>query len=66
MVNDVVDYIRSLGVSSVELLPIHAFVDDQHLLEQGLRNYWGYNTLGFFALTRAISRVKVSMNSRNW
>lgn len=49
MVNDVVDYIRSLGVSSVELLPIHAFVDDQRLLEQGLRNYWGYNTLGFFA-----------------
>ena len=49
MVNDVVDYIHSLGVSSVELLPIHAFVDDQRLLEQGLRNYWGYNTLGFFA-----------------
>ncbi|MCE8036852.1 glycogen debranching protein GlgX [Halomonas sp. MCCC 1A11062] len=49
MVNEVVDYIRSLGVSSVELLPIHAFVDDQHLLERGLRNYWGYNTLGFFA-----------------
>ena len=49
MVNEVVDYIRSLGVSSVELLPIHAFVNDQHLLEQGLRNYWGYNTLGFFA-----------------
>ncbi|PMR73227.1 glycogen debranching protein GlgX [Billgrantia endophytica] len=49
MVNEVVDYIRSLGVSSVELLPIHAFVDDRHLLERGLRNYWGYNTLGFFA-----------------
>ncbi len=49
MVNEVVDYISSLGVSSVELLPIHAFIDDQHLLEQGLRNYWGYNTLGFFA-----------------
>ncbi|HSP57402.1 MAG TPA: glycogen debranching protein GlgX, partial [Halomonas sp.] len=49
MVNEVVDYICSLGVSSVELLPIHAFIDDQHLLERGLRNYWGYNTLGFFA-----------------
>lgn len=49
MVNEVVDYIRSLGVSSVELLPVHAFVDDQHLLENGLHNYWGYNTLGFFA-----------------
>ncbi len=49
MVNEVVGYIHSLGVSSVELLPVHAFVDDQHLLERGLRNYWGYNTLGFFA-----------------
>ncbi|WP_227370227.1 glycogen debranching protein GlgX [Halomonas sp. M20] len=49
MVSEVVDYIRSLGVSSVELLPIHAFVDDQHLQEKGLHNYWGYNTLGFFA-----------------
>jgi glycogen operon protein len=46
---DVVDYIRSLGVTSVELLPIHWFVDDDHLLEKGLRNYWGYNSLGFFA-----------------
>jgi isoamylase len=45
----VVDYIRSIGVTSVELLPIHAFVDDSHLLENGLRNYWGYNTIGFFA-----------------
>ena len=46
---EVVDYIRSLGVTSVELLPIHAFVNDSHLLEKGLTNYWGYNTIGFFA-----------------
>src|ERR1700760_4153741 len=46
---EVVDYIRSLGVTSVELLPIHAFVNDRHLLEKGLTNYWGYNTIGFFA-----------------
>jgi len=45
----VVDYIKSLGVTSVELLPIHTFVDDSHLLEKSLKNYWGYNTLGFFA-----------------
>ncbi|HVJ54900.1 MAG TPA: glycogen debranching protein GlgX [Aliidongia sp.] len=45
----VVDYIRSLGVTSVELLPIHSFVNDSHLLENGLTNYWGYNTIGFFA-----------------
>ena len=45
----IVDYIKSLGVTSVELLPIHAFVDDSHLLDKGLRNYWGYNSIGFFA-----------------
>jgi isoamylase len=44
-----VDYLRALGVTAVELLPIHEFVDDNHLLEKGLRNYWGYNTIGFFA-----------------
>ncbi len=46
---EVVDYIRSLGVTSVELLPIHAFVNDSHLLEKGLTNYWGYNSIGFLA-----------------
>jgi isoamylase len=45
----VVDYVKSLGVTSVELLPIHTFINDSHLLEQGLTNYWGYNTIGFFA-----------------
>jgi isoamylase len=45
----VVDYIRSLGVTSVELLPIHAFINDNHLLEKGLTNYWGYNSIGFLA-----------------
>ncbi|MEX6508611.1 glycogen debranching protein GlgX [Jiella sp. M17.18] len=49
MTREVVDYIRSLGVTSVELLPIHAFVDDSYLVDKGLRNYWGYNTIGFFA-----------------
>ncbi len=46
---EVVDYIRSLGVTSVELLPVHAFIDDRMLIERGLRNYWGYNSIGFFA-----------------
>ncbi|MCB8837110.1 glycogen debranching protein GlgX [Aurantimonas sp. VKM B-3413] len=49
MTREVVDYVRSLGVTSVELLPIHAFVDDSYLVDKGLRNYWGYNTIGFFA-----------------
>jgi isoamylase len=48
-VPEVIKYIKSLGVTSVELLPIHAFVNDSHLLEKGLTNYWGYNSIGFFA-----------------
>ncbi|SQI24891.1 glycogen debranching protein GlgX [Salmonella enterica subsp. arizonae] len=44
-----VDYMKSLGITSVELLPVHWFPDDQHLLDKGLKNFWGYNTLGFFA-----------------
>jgi isoamylase len=46
---EVTDYIKSLGVTSVELLPVHTFIDDSHLLEKGLKNYWGYNSIGFFA-----------------
>jgi glycogen operon protein len=46
---EVIDYIKSLGVTSVELLPIHTFINDSHLLEQKLTNYWGYNSIGFFA-----------------
>lgn len=42
-------HLKSLGVTAVELLPVHHHVHDRHLLERGLRNYWGYNTLGFFA-----------------
>ena len=48
----IVDYISSLGVTAVELLPIHTFLDDSHLAEKGLRNYWGYNSIGFFAPAR--------------
>jgi isoamylase len=45
----VIDYVKSLGVTSIELMPVHAFVNDSYLLDKGLTNYWGYNTLGFFA-----------------
>jgi glycogen operon protein len=44
-----IDYLQSLGVTAVELLPIHQFVADKHLVERGLTNYWGYNSIGFFA-----------------
>jgi glycogen operon protein len=45
----VLDYLVNLGVTSVELLPVHQFVQDSHLLDKGLRNYWGYNSIGFLA-----------------
>jgi glycogen operon protein len=45
----IIDYLKSLGVTAIELMPVHHFIDDRHLVEQGLRNYWGYNTIGFFA-----------------
>ncbi|HUG89400.1 MAG TPA: alpha-amylase family glycosyl hydrolase, partial [Planctomycetaceae bacterium] len=44
-----VSYLRDLGVTAVELLPVHHHVDDRHLVDSGLSNYWGYNTLSFFA-----------------
>jgi glycogen operon protein len=46
----VIEYLTRLGVTSVELMPVHSFVDDRQLVERGLRNYWGYNSIGFLAL----------------
>jgi isoamylase len=46
---DVIAYIKSLGMTTVELLPVHTFVNDSFLLEKKLTNYWGYNSIGFFA-----------------
>ena len=45
----VIRHFRRLGVTAIELMPVHAFVDDRYLIEKGLRNYWGYNSIGFFA-----------------
>ncbi len=45
----VVEHLTNLGVTAVELLPVHQFVQDSHLVDQGLSNYWGYNTIGFLA-----------------
>lgn len=46
---EVLRYLKSLGVTSIELMPIHAFIDEHHLARQNLRNFWGYNTVSFFA-----------------
>jgi len=45
----VIDYLHDLGITAVELLPVHQFVADRHLVDRGLTNYWGYNSIGFFA-----------------
>jgi glycogen operon protein len=44
-----IDYLTKLGVTAIELMPVHHFIADRHLVEKGLTNYWGYNTIGFFA-----------------
>jgi len=45
----VISYLKDLGITAVELMPVHHFITDKHLLDKGLSNYWGYNTIGFFA-----------------
>ena len=45
----VIEHLRRLGVTAVELMPVHQFVHDHYLIDRGLRNYWGYNSIGFFA-----------------
>ncbi len=44
-----IEYLKHLGITAVELLPVHKFINDNHLVEKGLKNYWGYNTLAYFS-----------------
>jgi isoamylase len=59
-----IEHLKSLGVTAVELMPVHSFVDDKHLIDNGLKNYWGYNSIGFLApdmrysATESISEFK--------
>ncbi|MFO7962682.1 MAG: glycogen debranching protein GlgX [Desulfobacterales bacterium] len=45
----VIEYLKELGITALELMPVHHFIHDKHLLERGLSNYWGYNSIGYFA-----------------
>ena len=54
---EILEHLRRLGVTAVELLPVHTFVNDSYLSEKGLTNYWGYNTIAFFAPTRRYASV---------
>ena len=66
----VIDHLRRVGVTAVELLPVHQFVHDAVLLTRGLRNYWGYQSIGFFAPITSTPRVEIaaarSMTSGRW
>lgn len=50
-----VDYLKKLSITAIELMPIHEFVDDKHLVDRGLRNYWGYSSINFFSPTSRYS-----------
>ena len=64
------EHLTSLGVTAIELMPVHQFVQDSTLLDKGLSNYWGYNTIGFFAPHNAYSSSGNSgsrcSSSRRW
>ena len=52
-----IEYLKKLGVTAVELLPVHEYLDDKFLIDRGLRNYWGYNTISFLAPTARYSSM---------
>ncbi len=58
-----IDYLKKLGITTIELMPIHQFLQDSHLEEKGLRNYWGYNTISFFAPHQDYASAKDSYES---
>jgi isoamylase len=49
---EILDYLKALGITSVELMPVHEFIDEEALVKRGLRNYWGYNSINFFTPMR--------------
>src|ERR1700733_9223810 len=53
----VLNHLKSLGITAIELLPVHSFITDGYLLQHNLTNYWGYNTIGFFSPTRRYASV---------
>ncbi|HSG97223.1 MAG TPA: alpha-amylase family glycosyl hydrolase, partial [Woeseiaceae bacterium] len=62
---EVVEYIRALGVTSVEMMPVHAFIDERHLADKGLRNLWGYNSISFFAPMQRFARGAADIELRD-
>jgi glycogen operon protein len=62
----VIEHLKSLNVTAIELMPVHQFLHDSRLLDLGLRNYWGYNTFGFFAPHNQYATSRASRSSSTW
>jgi glycogen operon protein len=62
--SSVIEHLRKLGVTAIELLPVHSFLDDRYLVDRGLKNYWGYNTLNFFTPARRYARSEPAAEFR--
>ena len=66
----IIEHFKQLGITAVELMPIHHFIHDKHLMDQGLRNYWGYNSIGYFAphseYASQNALVQLWLNSNKW
>jgi glycogen operon protein len=56
----VIRYLKQLGITAIELMPVHHFVNDKHLLDRGLRNYWGYNSIAYFAPESRYGRAQTA------
>jgi len=61
---DVLEYIKALGITSLELMPVHAFIDEKHLTDKGLRNFWGYNTISFFSPSTRYAKSDANLEFR--
>ncbi|CAM5249103.1 Glycogen operon protein OS=Streptomyces violarus OX=67380 GN=FHS41_001656 PE=3 SV=1 [Streptomyces violarus] len=62
----IIEHLTELGVTALELMPVHQFVNDHRLVDMGLNNYWGYNTIGFFAPHNAYAPPGATAASRCW
>jgi glycogen operon protein len=60
----VLEYLKALGITSIELMPVHAFIDENHLVEKGLRNFWGYNTISFFSPSARLAKSDAAREFR--
>ncbi len=61
----VIEYLKALGVTAIELMPVHAFIDEHHLVKRGLRNFWGYNSISFFAPSSRYAQADAATEFRD-